>query len=152
MKKIFHFLRIAARSNGGFSTLEMIIVIAIISLFVVVGGSKLLTLLDRGKATSCRTTIQKITTQLEAYSLDNHVYPTTEQGLTALIEPATTDPEPQNFQKGGYLVKKDIRDPWGRDYIYRCPGDEGRNYEIISLGADGKEGGTGYDADINSWE
>lgn len=152
MKKFSNFIKRIRIKQDGFSTLEMVIVIAIISLFVVVGGSQLFKLLDKGKVTSCRTNMQKIVTQLESYNLDNQSYPSTEQGLKALVEPATTDPVPQNFQQGGYLVLKDMKDPWGHEYIYRSPGDAGRNYEIISLGSDGKEGGEGYAADITSWE
>lgn len=152
MKKFSKFIKRIRIAEDGFSTLEMVIVIAIISLFVTVGGSQLFKLLDKGKVASCNERIRKIEIQLESYNQDNQNYPSTEQGLKALVEPATTDPVPQNFQQGGYLVLKDMKDPWGHDYIYRSPGDEGRNYEIISLGSDGKEGGEGYAADIRSWE
>ncbi|MBP9024063.1 MAG: type II secretion system major pseudopilin GspG [Spirochaetes bacterium] len=152
MKKFSKFIKRIRIAEDGFSTLEMVIVIAIISLFVTVGGSQLFKLLDKGKVASCNERIRKIEIQLESYNRDNQNYPSTEQGLKALVEPATTDPVPQNFQQGGYLVLKDMKDPWGHDYIYRSPGDEGRNYEIISLGSDGKEGGEGYAADIRSWE
>ena len=152
MKKFSKFIKLIQSKQDGFSTLEMVIVIAIISLFVTVGGSQLFKLLDKGKVASCNERIRKIEMQLESYNQDNGSYPSTEQGLKALIEPATTDPVPQNFQQGGYILKKELVDPWKNDFIYRSPGDAGRNFEIISLGSDGKEGGEGYAADIKSWE
>ena len=152
MKKFSKFIKRIRIAEDGFSTLEMVIVIAIISLFVTVGGSQLFKLLDKGKVASCNERIRKIEMQLESYNQDNGSYPSTEQGLKALVEPATIDPVPANFQEGGYLSNKDLKDPWGHDFIYRSPGDSSRNFEILSYGSDGKEGGTGNAADIKSWE
>jgi len=152
MKKFSKFIKLIQSKQDGFSTLEMVIVIAIISLFVTVGGSQLFKLLDKGKVASCNERIRKIEMQLESYNQDNGSYPSTEQGLKALVEPATIDPVPANFQEGGYLSNKDLKDPWGHDFIYRSPGDSSRNFEILSYGSDGKEGGTGNAADIKSWD
>jgi len=152
MKKFSKFIKRIRIAEDGFSTLEMVIVIAIISLFVTVGGSQLFKLLDKGKVASCNERIRKIEMQLESYNQDNGSYPSTEQGLKALVEPATIDPVPANFQEGGYLSNKDLKDPWGHDFIYRSPGDSSRNFEILSYGSDGKEGGTGNAADIKSWD
>ena len=77
---------------------------------------------------------------------DNFNYPSTDQGLEALVEKPTGDPEPANWKDGGYL-KQVSKDPWGRDYIYISPGETG-DFDIVSLGRDGQEGGSGYDADL----
>jgi general secretion pathway protein G len=85
------------------------------------------------------------------YYNDNGFYPTTEQGLDALIRKPETDPEPNNYPRGGYISKMQ-KDPWGNDYLYLSPAEYGEgDYEIITLGADGKEGGEGQSADIANW-
>jgi general secretion pathway protein G len=84
--------------------------------------------------------------------MDNGFYPSTEQGLEALIEKPTTGRIPKNYREGGYLEKKKITpDPWGNPYIYISPGTQG-DYDIISYGADGVPGGEGFDADITNWD
>jgi len=82
--------------------------------------------------------------------LDNYVYPTTEQGLEALVEASSLDPEPRNFKKGGYLSELPL-DPWGRPYLYLSPGENGE-VDIYSLGADGLSGGEDQNADIGNWK
>ncbi|MFH0796973.1 MAG: type II secretion system major pseudopilin GspG [Candidatus Omnitrophota bacterium] len=110
------------------------------------------------KITTARVQIQNLETALRLFYLDTGFYPTTEQGLWALVIPPPPPFPFEKCRKGGYL-EKDVagygavpEDPWGNDYIYRSPGQEKREYEIICLGWDGKEGGTGVDADIKSWE
>jgi general secretion pathway protein G len=90
-----------------------------------------------------------IETALKIYRLDNYVYPTTEQGLEALVEPSTLDPEPRNFKQGGDLSELPL-DPGGRPYLFRSPGENGE-IDIYSLGADGLSGGEGQNADIGNW-
>ena len=90
---------------------------------------------------------------LELYQADNGTYPSTDQGLQALVEKPSSEPAPQNYMEGGYLKKRTIpKDPWGRDYVYVCPGQHGNDFEIMSFGADGQEGGEGENADVKSWE
>jgi len=96
--------------------------------------------------------IKNLETALKLYKLDNGFYPDTQQGLDALIEKPTSGQIPKKYREGGYLEQKKIPpDPWGNPYIYVCPGLHG-DFDIISYGADGKEGGEGKDADIKSWD
>ena len=97
--------------------------------------------------------IESLETALNLYKLDNGGYPDTEQGLQALIEkPETGGKLPKNWRKGGYLDKGKLpKDPWGNDFIYLSPGTHG-DYDIISYGSDGVQGGEDKDKDINSWE
>ena len=91
-----------------------------------------------------------IETALKIYRLDNYVYPTTEQGLEALVDASTLDPEPRNFKKGGYLSELP-QDPWGRPYLFLSPGENGE-IDIYSRGADGLSGGEGQNADVGNWK
>ena len=96
--------------------------------------------------------IKNFETALKLFKLDNGFYPSTEQGLEALVKKPTTGRIPQNWREGGYLEGGKVPlDPWGHPYIYICPGLHG-DFDIISYGRDGVEGGTGPDADIKSWE
>ena len=104
------------------------------------------------KAVKAKVDIAAIETSLKLYKLDSGEYPTTEQGLLALIEKPSTEPIPLNWKEKGYLAKARIpKDPWKREYLYLSPGihDE---YDIISYGADGAPGGEGKNKDVNSWE
>jgi len=94
--------------------------------------------------------IQAIESALDLYKLDNYAYPTTDQGLEALINIPSSDPAPTNWQKGGY-VKKLQKDPWQRPYLYLNPGEH-TEIDIYSYGADGIEGGEGNNADIGNWK
>ena len=108
---------------------------------------------DEARVTKAKNDIMALETALKMYKIDNGMYPTTIQGLKALIKKPTTPPIPQHYRKGGYLDSEEVpKDPWGNPYIYRSPGQNGRPFEIISLGADGKPGGEGVNADIKSWE
>lgn len=109
--------------------------------------------IEQAKITSAKLQIKNFEAALKLFYLDNGFYPSTEQGLRALIEKPTTGRIPKKWREGGYLEKKKIpKDPWGNDYIYLSPGRHGEEYEIISYGRDGKEGGEGPDADISSSE
>ena len=117
MKKIFKLIKKIRTSESGFTTLELMIVIVIIGIVTAVSIPRLKKMLDTGKVTACKKAVEQITVQLEVYNMHNGTYPSTEQGLKALVEPASIDPVPQNFQQGGYLSNKDLKDPWGRIYI-----------------------------------
>jgi len=139
-------------NNRGFTLIELMVVIVILSILAVYVAPKIMGRPDQAKQVKASVDIQSIETALRLYRLDNGFYPTTEQGLEALVAPPTTGRIPKNFREGGYLERNRVpKDPWGNDYVYLSPGGHGE-YDIISYGADGSPGGEGYDADINSWE
>ncbi|BAI80778.1 general secretion pathway protein G [Deferribacter desulfuricans SSM1] len=141
------------KNNEGFSLIELMVVIVILGILATVLLPKIINRPDEARVTKAKSDIKTIESALKLYKLDNGMYPTTEQGLSALIKKPEIEPIPKNWKNGGYLDANKIPvDPWGNPYIYRSPGDNGRDYEIISLGADGKEGGEGVNADIKSYE
>lgn len=142
-----------SRGESGFSLIELMIVLVILGLLVAALVPRIMSRPDEARVTAAKVDIKSIVSALQYYKLDNGRYPTTEQGLQALITKPDTGPEPRNYQSGGYLETDDVpQDPWGNEYIYRSPGENDRDYEIISYGADGEEGGEEFDADIRSWE
>ncbi|WP_320171803.1 type II secretion system major pseudopilin GspG [Maridesulfovibrio sp.] len=148
-------IRDARRFKGqcGFSLIELMIVIVILGLLASMLVPKIMDRPNEARVTKCRMDMKALDSALKLYKLDTGRYPTTEQGLKALITKPDTRPVPRNYRKGGYLDASTTPvDPWGYDYIYRSPGEDDRPYELISLGADGMEGGEDYDADIKSWE
>lgn len=153
-KLFFKKIMKALRDERGFTLIELLIVLTIIAILSVAVVPQFINVIPSARVSAARQQIALFSTALDLYYLDNGNYPTTEQGLQALIEKPTTDPIPQNYNPKGYLSKatKIPNDPWGNPYIYHCPGQHNNDYEIISYGADGKEGGTGADADITSWQ
>jgi general secretion pathway protein G len=146
-------IRTDLRRDDGFTLLEIMIVIVIIGILSLIVIPRFMDIPQKARVEATKQQIASFGLALERYNLDNAVYPTTEQGLRALVEKPTTEPIPMNYNEGGYLKKREIpKDPWGREYIYRFPGEHVSEFEITSLGSDGKEGGEGNDADINSWE
>ena len=141
------------RSRAGFTLLEIMIVITIIAILGIIVTPMIMDLPQKARIQAAKQQIQNFGLALDRYSLDNGFYPTSEQGLQALVQKPTSDPMPMNYNEGGYIKTKEVpKDPWGRDYIYTCPGTHGNDYEIMSYGADGQEGGEGKNADIKSWE
>jgi general secretion pathway protein G len=124
----------------------MIVVLAIIAVVAVLIVPNVIGRPDQARVTVAKTDLKTIATALRVYRLDNGDYPTTEQGLRALVERPTTAPEPASWAADGYLAEVP-RDPWGRDYVYRSPGRAGA-YDLMSYGKDGAEGGEGLDADL----
>ena len=107
---------------------------------------------EEARRTKARIQMESIETALKLYKLDNGVYPSTEQGLQALVEPPSVGQLPRRWREGGYLEKGKVpKDPWGNDYVYLSPGLHG-DFDLISYGADGEPGGEGKDKDLNSWE
>lgn len=107
---------------------------------------------EEAKQLKAKMQMESIETALKLYKLDNGMYPTTEQGLQALVEMPQSGTIPTKWRKGGYLEKGKLpKDPWGNDFIYLCPGIHGE-YDIISYGGDGVPGGEEKDRDINNWE
>ena len=139
-----------AKRNSGFSLVEILVVLVIMGLLISVVAPTVLNRADDARVQKAQADFKAIETALKIYRLDNYVYPTTEQGLQALVEPSTLDPEPRNFKAGGYLEELPI-DPWGRPYLYLSPG-ENNEVDIYSLGADGLSGGEGQRADIGNWK
>ena len=140
------------RYDLGFTLIELMVVILILGLLAGIIAPRLIGRTDEAKQTKAKVQIENLSTALKLYKLDNGFYPTTEQGLQALVQPPETGNIPKNWRQGGYLEKGKIpKDPWGNEFIYLCPGTHG-DFDIISYGADGVPGGEGKDKDINSWE
>ena len=140
---------IAKPHQQGFTLIELIVVIVILGLLGSIIAPKFLGKTDTARITKVQSDIGALESALEIYKLDNYNYPTTDQGLEALVTQPTSDPAPANWQKGGY-IKKLRKDPWQRDYLYLSPGEHGE-VDIYSLGADGVEGGEEANADIGNW-
>jgi len=141
------------KNKSGFTLIEIMVVVVILGILATFLVPKIINRPDEARITKVRNDIKAIESALKLYKIDNGFYPTTEQGLMALIEEPDIEPIPRNWKKGGYLNSEEPpKDAWGNEYIYRSPGSEERDYEIISYGADGKEGGEGINADIKSYE
>jgi general secretion pathway protein G len=136
-------------NQGGFSLVEILVVLVIMGLLISVVAPTVLNRADEARVQKVQADFKSIETALKIYRLDNYVYPTTEQGLEALVEASSLDPEPRNFKAGGYLQEVPM-DPWGRPYLYLSPGEHGE-VDIYSLGADGLSGGEEQNADIGNW-
>ena len=140
------------RGNRGFSLIELMVVVIILGILAMYIGPKLMGRTEQAKEVQARVQITGLETALKLYKLDNGFYPTTEQGLQALVERPDAENVSQNWRKGGYLEKGKVpKDPWGNDFIYLSPGIQG-DYDITSYGADGVPGGEDENKDINSWE
>jgi general secretion pathway protein G len=127
----------------------VVIILGILAMYI---GPKLMGRTEQAKEVQTRVQIEGLETALKLYKLDNGVYPTTEQGLQALVESPDVENVMQNWRKGGYLEKGKVpKDPWGNEFIYLSPGIQG-DYDITSYGADGVPGGEDENKDINSWE
>ena len=132
----------------GFTLIELLVVMAILALLAALVGPRLFSKVDEGKQKAALTQIGLFEQALDIFRLDVGRYPSTEEGLKALREKPS---EAENW--GGPYLKKEIPlDPWKHDYVYACPGEEGREYDIISYGQDGSSGGEGNNTDIVSWK
>ncbi len=134
--------------EGGFTLVEILVVITIIGLIMGLVGPRVLNYLSEAKAKAAKIQIASFSSALDLYFLDSGRYPTSSEGLAALVQ------RPGNAVtwNGPYLKGNVVpTDPWGNPYVYRLPGQHG-TYDIISYGADGQEGGTGAAADVTSWE
>ena len=140
---------IAARKAGGFTLLEVMVVVVILSILGALIIPKIIGRPDEARVVAARQDIASLMQALKLYRLDNQRYPTTEQGLQALAGRPTAAPLPPNWKEGGYIERLP-RDPWGSPYQYLNPGLHGE-IDVFSLGADGAPGGEGNDADVGSW-
>ncbi len=149
---MYKSIRHAFRSEKGFTLIELLVVILILGLLAGIVGPRLFGHTDEAKQTKARIQIENLASALKMYKIDNDRFPTTEQGLAALVAEPQSGNIPKKWKKGGYLAKKQIpQDPWGNDYVYLSPGVHD-DFDITSYGADGAPGGEGIDKDINSWE
>ncbi|MEO0575515.1 MAG: type II secretion system major pseudopilin GspG [Pseudomonadota bacterium] len=139
--------RLAAQR--GFTIIEIMVVVVIIGILAAAVGPQLISRVGEARRTAAERDIGNIETALKVYRLDNFAYPSSEQGLAALTE-RPNDPNLTNWDPEGYLEKPAI-DPWGNPYEYLNPGQRGA-IDIYSLGADGRPGGEGENADIGNWE
>ncbi|MGA7105865.1 MAG: type II secretion system major pseudopilin GspG [Candidatus Deferrimicrobiaceae bacterium] len=138
------------RERAGFTLLEIMVVIVILGLLAALVVPKLIGRTEEAKRTQTRIQIKNLEQALQLFKLDNGFYPSTEQGIDALVRAPEVGRVPKNYRKGGYLDRVP-KDPWGNVYVYVSPGTQG-DYDISSYGADGVAGGEDEDADINSWD
>lgn len=134
--------------NRGFSLIEIMVVVVILGILASIVVPKLMSRPDEARVVKAKQDVLALQNALELYKLDNGFYPSTDQGLKALVEKASSNPLPSNWKP---YLKSLPKDPWGRQYIYLYPGAHG-DFDVYSLGADGQEGGTGIDADIGNWD
>lgn len=140
------------KNSRGFTLIEIMVVIVILAMLAALVGPKLMGRTDDAKIETTKTQIKNIESALKLYKLDNGVYPTTEQGLAALVAKPTVGVIPKSYKDEGYLDSKKIpKDGWGNDYVYLAPGEHG-DYDLYSYGADAAQGGEGKNADITSWD
>ena len=140
------------REERGFTLIELMVVLVILGILAGLIVPKFMGRPDEARRAKARIQVESLETALKLYKLDNGNYPTTEQGLKALVEAPTAGKLATNWREGGYLEKGQVpKDPWGNDFVYLCPGAHG-DYDLSSLGADGEVGGEGKNKDINSWE
>jgi general secretion pathway protein G len=138
-----------ASRESGFTLIEIMVVVVIIAILAALIVPKIMTRPDEARIVAARHDVATIMQSLKLYRLDNLRYPSTEQGLEALVARPTSGPLPANWKAGGYLERLP-KDPWGKPYQYLNPGLRGE-IDVFSFGADGVAGGEGADAEIGSW-
>ncbi len=139
------------RNNRGFTLIEIMVVVVILGILAAVIVPRFLSRPDEAKVTKAKVDMKSIEEALGLFKLDNGFYPSTDQGLKALVEKPQTGQIPSKFSAEGYLKKVPL-DPWGNPYVYLSPGLHSQNYDLICYGADGQTGGEDFNADLNSWE
>ncbi|MFO7527218.1 MAG: type II secretion system major pseudopilin GspG [Marinobacter sp.] len=137
-------------TQRGFTLIEIMVVMVILGLLVAIVAPNIMGRSDQAKVTIAETQLKNIQSALDLYRLDNSHYPSTQQGLEALVSRPSGSPEPKNWNPDGYL-KSVPEDPWGNQFQYVSPGTEGP-YDLYSYGADGQEGGDDDAADISVWK
>ena len=136
-------------TSRGFTLLEIMVVVVILGILAALVAPNVIRRIDDARVTKAKQDIRAYETALNLYRMDNFRYPTTEQGLEALVK-QPTDPNIKNWKQGGYIQNL-RKDPWGNEYQYISPGSHG-DYDLFTLGADGQPGGEGPDADHGNWD
>ncbi len=136
--------------SSGFTLIEVLVVVVILGILATVIVPRIMGRPEEARRTKSMMDIKSIETALNLYKIDSGSFPTTEQGLEALVEKPATGEIPRKWRDGGYLAKVP-KDPWGNVYIYLSPGEHG-DYDLVSYGPDGEKGGEGKFADVNNWE
>jgi len=145
-------IRCRFADRRGFTLIEIMVVMVILGILAGLIIPRIMGRPEEARRTKARIQIESIETALKLYKLDNGSYPTTEQGLQALVEPPSVGKLASSWREGGYLEKGRVpKDPWDSEYVYLCPGIHG-DLDLVSYGADGETGGEGKDMDINNWE
>jgi general secretion pathway protein G len=135
------------RRARGFTLIEIMVVVVILAILGTLVAPQILGRIDEARVTKTRNDLRLYQSALDLYRMDNFRYPTTDQGLEALVR-KPSDPSLKNWRPEGY-VEQLRKDPWGHDYVYLSPGSNGTPYDLLSLGADGQPGGQGIDADLS---
>ena len=136
----------------GFTLIELMVVIVILGILAGLIVPRIMSRPEEARQAKARIQIESLETALKLYRLDSGNYPSTEQGLQALVEPPAVGTLPGDWRDGGYLEKGKVpKDPWNNEYLYLCPGTHD-DYDIFSYGADGEAGGEGKNKDITSWD
>jgi general secretion pathway protein G len=143
-------MRLQRRTQGGFTLIEIMVVVVILGILAALVVPQVMSRPDQAKVTVAKGDIKAIGAALDMYKLDNFTYPSTQQGLDALVKKPSGNPQPKNWNRDGYL-KRLPKDPWGNDYQYLSPGTQGQ-FDLYSFGADGKPGGSDLNADIGNWD
>ena len=138
------------KTEQGFTLLEIMVVVTILGLLAAFIVPNVIGQGEKAKADLAKANMASIANALDMYKLDNHNYPSTQQGLEALVSKPSGNPQAKNWNKDGYLKRLPI-DPWGNPYQYLAPGTKGA-FDLYSLGADGKQGGSDLNADIGNWD
>ncbi|WP_069301091.1 type II secretion system major pseudopilin GspG [Neptunicoccus sediminis] len=139
----------AGRKDAGFSLLELMVVVVILSILALVIAPRIIDRPDQARVARVQSDLAVIQSAVKLYRLDNFRYPTTEQGLRALVSRPSSEPVPRNWAENGYIDRMPV-DPWGNEYQYLSPGVHGE-FDVFTLGADGVTGGSGADADLGTW-
>jgi general secretion pathway protein G len=136
----------------GFTLIELMVVIVILGILAGLIIPRIMGRPEEARRMKARVQMESMETALRLYKLDNGAYPSTEQGLQALIEAPTVGELPRAWRKGGYLEKGNVpKDPWGNEYVYLSPGLHG-DFDLMSYGTDGQPGGEDHNQDVNSWD
>lgn len=143
-------MKLQRRTQGGFTLIEIMVVVVILGILAALVVPQVMNRPDQAKVTVAKGDIKAISAALDMYKLDNYAYPSTQQGLDALVEKPGGNPQPKNWNRDGYL-KRVPKDPWGNEYQYLSPGTQGP-FDLYSYGADGKQGGSELNADIGNWD
>ena len=140
------------KSEGGFTLIELLVVIAIIGILAAYIAPRFIGRTEDAKINAAKAQIRSFETGLKLFKLDTGFYPSSDQGLDALVSKPSAGRVPERYKRGGYLESSKVpNDPWGNPYLFESPGSHGLDYEIRSLGADGLDGGEEENSDIESW-